>query len=82
MLDRRCMHQFGGNVIHFTEGVAHRLVLCLFHRIACCSFQRCFLSFHSFLPDFLLLTLNSSGIHTEKSILPALSAFGREHGHI
>lgn len=33
--------------LHFTEGVAHCLVVCLFHRISCCSFWCCFLSFLS-----------------------------------
>lgn len=70
--------------------------ICISHKVSL-SFPACltesptvlsgsglFLSFHSPLlcSAFILLSLNSSGIHTEKSILLGLFAFGREHRHI
>lgn len=72
--------------LHLTEGVPHFIVLRLFHKIYYCSSERRFISFIPPSPLLfsasLLLSLNSAGIHTQKSILLGLFAFGREHRHI
>lgn len=72
-----------GNImhLHFPEGVSHVSVspnLPLFFLAVL------FISFFSLSLSsaFLLPSLRSSGIHTEKSILLGLFAFGREHRHI
>lgn len=86
MQDTWSVHLVGGNImhLHFTKGVSHLFSFPLVSQnlllffLAVLDFFLFFTLPRSF-QLFLLLSLNSSGIHTEKSILLGLFAFGREH---
>lgn len=75
------LHQCGAVVhLRLAEGVSHFFVFDSFHKNPPLVLSRIALFLLLYSPllfaAFLLLSLNSSGIHTEKSILPGLFADG------